>query len=108
MARILKTSEAGYSVKKGGNGKQQMTYGFKAHANVDEDGFIKKGPFDSRGNVHDSTQLEKLLTGSEAATYIDSAYKSKEHSALLKGLGIEERITHRAYRNTPLKDEQHE
>lgn len=60
------------------------------------------------GNAHDSTQFEKLLTGSEVAAYADSAYKSKKHSELLRGRKIEERITHRAYRNTPLKGEQHE
>lgn len=99
--------EAGYSVKQGSNGKRQTTYGFKAHANVDEDGFIKRVHL-TAGNVHDSTQFEKLLTGSEAAAYADSAYKSKKHSELLKGRRIEERITHRAYRNTPLSDEQYE
>jgi IS5 family transposase len=75
---------------------------FKARANVDEDGFINRVHL-TAGKVHDSTQFEKLLTGSEAAAYADSAYKSKKHSELLKDRGVEERITHRAYRNTPLK-----
>ncbi len=65
--------EAGYSVKQGSDGKRQTTYGFKAHAKVDEDGFIKRIHL-TASNVHDPTQFEKLLTGSEAAAYADSAY----------------------------------
>jgi transposase, IS5 family len=33
--------EAGYNVKTASNGKQKTTYGYKAHINVDEDGFVK-------------------------------------------------------------------
>lgn len=33
--------EAGYNVKTASDGKRKTTYGFKAHMNVDEDGFIK-------------------------------------------------------------------
>ena len=33
--------EGGWKVKQGSDGKRKSTYGFKAHANVDEDGFIK-------------------------------------------------------------------
>jgi transposase, IS5 family len=34
-------SEAGYNVKVAANGKTASTYGYKAHVNVDEDGFIQ-------------------------------------------------------------------
>jgi transposase, IS5 family len=34
-------SETDYSVKAAANGKKTSTYGYKAHVNVDEDGFIK-------------------------------------------------------------------
>jgi hypothetical protein len=43
-------SEAGYNVKTAADGKRKTTYGFKAHANVDEDGFVKKMTF-TLGNV---------------------------------------------------------
>jgi hypothetical protein len=33
--------EADYNVKQGSDGNRKTTYGFKAHINVDEDGFIK-------------------------------------------------------------------
>jgi IS5 family transposase len=32
---------ASWNVKQGSDGKRKSIYGFKAHANVDEDGFIK-------------------------------------------------------------------
>lgn len=34
-------TEAAYNVKAGSDGKKKITYGFKAHINVYEDGLIK-------------------------------------------------------------------
>ena len=48
--------EAGWNVKQGSDGKRKSTYSFKAHANIDEDGFIKATAF-TAGNVHDSNHL---------------------------------------------------
>ncbi len=42
------------------DGKRKTTYGFKMHANTDEDGFVKKMTF-TPGNVHDSQEFDKLL-----------------------------------------------
>lgn len=98
-------TEAGYNVKQASDGKRKTTYGFKAHTNVDEDGFVKAVKL-TAGNVHDSTQFEGLLTGNEREAYADSAYKSAKHSNLLKRKKIKECIHHRAYRNTPLSEAQ--
>jgi hypothetical protein len=68
--------EADYNVKQGSDGKRKTTYGFKAHINVDEDGFIKATAF-TAGNVHDSNHFTELLSGDESAVYADSAYKSR-------------------------------
>jgi IS5 family transposase len=65
--------EADYNVKQGSDGKRKTTYGFKAHINVDEDGFIKATAF-TAGNVHDSNHFTELLSGDESAVYADSAY----------------------------------
>lgn len=56
--------------------KQPMV--FKAHMNVEEDGFIKKYAM-TEGNVHDSNEFESLFTGTVKAVCADtdSAYKSK-------------------------------
>ena len=97
--------EAAYNVKQASDGKRTTTYGYKVHANVDEDGLIKQVAL-TPGNVHDSTEFESLLTGDEVEVYADSAYKSKKHTALLNSERIRERLTYRAYRNRPLTAEQ--
>ena len=97
--------EAAYNVKAGSDGKRKTTYGFKAHINTDEDGFIKHFEM-SAGNLHDSNVFETLFSGDEKAVYADSAYKSKKHDGLLKKKHIENRLLERAYRNKPLTTEQ--
>jgi len=97
--------EAAYNVKHGSDGQRKTTYGFKAHINVEEDGFIKRYDF-TAGNIHDSQVFESLLTGKEKEAYADSAYKSKERDASLKSKRIENKILERAYRNTPLTGQQ--
>ena len=94
-------SEAGYNVKVAANGKKTSTYGFKAHINADEDGFIKAVVY-TPGNEHDSHSLEKLLIGSERELYADKAYASDKHDKLLAGRSIENRILHKAKRKQPL------
>ena len=93
--------EANYNVKQGSDGKRKTTYGFKAHANVDEDGFIKAIAF-TTGNVHDSNHFTELFSGEESAVYADSAYKSQKHDQWLADHGIDNRVVERAYRNKPL------
>lgn len=97
--------EAAYNVKNGSDGKRKSTYGFKAHINVEEDGYIKRYEI-TAGNVHDSQVFEPLLTGTEKEAYADSAYKSKERDEALKNKSIKNRILERAYRNKPLTEEQ--
>ena len=100
-------TEASYNVKTASDGRRKTTYGFKAHINVDEDGFIKSQAL-TTGSLHDSNVFEQLLTGNEEATYADSAYKSQQHDQLLEDQDIQNQILHRAYRNTPLTEEQKE
>jgi len=97
--------EAAYNVKNGSDGKRKTTYGFKAHINVEEDGYIKRYDF-TAGNVHDSNVFESLLTGDEKEAFADSAYKSKKHDKFLKENHITNHILNRAYRNKPLTEEQ--
>ena len=97
--------DASYNVKTASDGKRKTTYGFKAHANVDEDGFILAQTL-TTGSLHDSNVFEQLLTGSEEAVYADSAYKSQKHDQLLKSKDIQNRVLHRAYRNKPLSEQQ--
>jgi IS5 family transposase len=99
--------EAGWSVKKGTKGKIEATFGFKAHMNADEDGFVKEVDV-TAGNSHDSQKLEDVLTGSEEELYADSAYRSETINKTLAQKGIKNKINQRAYRNTPLTQDQKE
>jgi transposase, IS5 family len=95
--------EAGWAVKMGTKGRKESTYGFKVHANVDEDGFVKVTKV-TAGNVHDSQKLEELLTGTEEEMYGDSAYAGKAISDKLNKRDIKNKINRRAYRNKPLTE----
>lgn len=97
--------DASYNVKTASDGKQKTTYGFKAHINVDEDGFIKSQAL-TTGSTHDSNVFEQLLTDTESSVYADSAYKSQKHDELLKTKHIQNQILQRAYRNKPLTEQQ--
>jgi transposase, IS5 family len=97
--------EAGYSVKMGSDGKQKTTYGFKAHVNVDEDGFVKAMEF-TAGNVHDSQVFTELLSGDETKVFADSAYASGKTNAFLAENDIENGVLDRPYRNRKLTGEQ--
>lgn len=98
-------SEAAYNVKAGSDGKVKITYGFKGHINVDEDGFIKATDF-TAGNVHDSPCFNALISGTESQVYADSAYASEKTNAWLAERNIDNRVLERAYRNKPLTPEQ--
>jgi IS5 family transposase len=87
------------------SGKMKTTYGFKAHINVDEDGFIAK-VITTAGNVHDSRCFAELLTGKECVAYADSAYASEAHDQLLREKGIKNGILSRAHRGRPLTEVQ--
>ena len=100
-------NEAAYVSKKDSTGKVKTTYGFKIHLNCDEDSFVKK--FETTpANVHDSQCFTTLLTDDESAVYADSAYKSQAHDDYLAEHEppIKNHIHDRAWRNTPLTEQQ--
>ncbi len=96
-------SEAGYNVKTAADGKRKTTYGFKMHANTDEDGFVKKMTY-TPGNVHDSQEMDKLLNKAHGQVFADSAYANKKNDERLGKHN--NKILHRAYRNKPLTKQQ--
>ena len=97
--------EASYNVKTASDGKRKTTFGFKAHMNTDEDGYIKTVKV-TTGSLHDSNVFEELLTGTEKEVYADSAYKSRKHDKLLNAKKIKNQVLERAYRNKALTDGQ--
>jgi IS5 family transposase len=97
--------DVGYNVKVAANGKKTSTYGYKAHINTDEDGFIKTVVY-TAGNEHDSLSMATLLTDQEIELYADKAYASQKHNRLLQEKGIVNRILHKGKRNQGLTDKQ--
>ena len=95
--------EADWHVKKDSRGRAKSTYGYSVHTGVDEDGFIHRQNV-TAGNVHDSQERDTLLLGDEAALFADSAYSSEETRTKLKGLGIEDQVQRKGYRNNPLSE----
>ena len=103
--------DAKYNVKIAADGKRKTTYGFKMHANTDEDGFVKNMTY-TPGNVHDSQEFDNLLDIEKTKNklkaggqvYADSTYTNKLNA---KKLGkYNNKILHRAYRNKPLIQQQ--
>jgi len=78
-------------------------YGYSLHVGSDEDGFIHRQSM-TPGNVHDSTQLDTLLLGDEAALYADPAYSSQATREKLDRFSIEDRVMRKGYRNRPLSE----
>jgi len=83
-------------------------YGYKNHINADvKYKLIRKYEVTS-AEVHDSQPLENLLDdrNDTAKLWADSAYRSEIILVLLVSKLIEENINERAYRNTPLTEDQ--
>jgi IS5 family transposase len=102
-----KDDEAGWCVKKNAKGKETATYGYKLHANCDEDGFIMNQRVTS-GEVYDGSMRKKLLTGEESQLYADSVYDSKEGRADLAERGIENRVQRKGCQHKKLTQEDHD
>ena len=98
-------TEAAYNVKQSSDGKQTTTDGYKAHRNVEEDGFISQA-ITTAGLVHDSPGFAPWLTGEAPAVTADSGYASEAHHTWLKQSHVKNGILKRAYRNTPLTVQQ--
>ena len=96
---------AGYTSKIFADGQKKSCYGFKAHLNVDEDGFVKAMKF-TNASLHDSNIFEELLQSYDEACTADGAYLSKKNGKILAQRNIENLILNRAYRNKPLTPEE--
>ena len=57
-------------------------------------------------NVHDSQEMKSLTKKGDGILYEDSAYIGARIEEVLKKKEIEGRICERAYRNTPLSQEE--
>lgn len=89
-------------VKKGKN----FHFGYKAFANVDEEGFYNEVHTES-ANEAEVNKLEKVTTEIKAKNLLaDKGYSSAKNREYLKNLGINDGIMHKATVNNPLTAEQ--
>ena len=79
-------------------------FGMKAHIGTDRRGIVHSLST-TAANVHDSTQMAKLLHGDEREVFGDQAYWNQTHRQSALAKGIRYRINRRASR-TPLTDYQ--
>lgn len=91
--------------KKGG----QSHYGYKSHINIDRDTKLIAAHATTPAHIHDSQVLDTVLRPEDEGgkeVWADSAYRSDEQEQSLKTGQYESQIHERAYRNTPLTEEQ--
>jgi len=83
-------------------------YGYKDHTKVDEKSKVIVDFEVTSANVHDIKPFPGLITATDTAVYVDSAYADEKLAADLKEKypGIKIYVVHRAYKNRPLTDEQ--
>lgn len=79
-------------------------FGMKAHIGTDRRGIVHSLST-TPANVHDSTQISKLLHGQEREVYGDQAYWNELHRQSARAAGIRYRINRRATRR-PLTEYQ--
>ena len=83
-------------------------FGYKNNVNADARFKLIRQYEVTDASVHDSQAFDGLLnkTNTSNDVYADSAYRSVEIEAKLKGRGLKSRVHARAYRNRPLTDAQ--
>lgn len=79
-------------------------FGMKAHVGTDRRGIVHSLTT-TPANVHDSTQISKLLHGEEREVFGDQAYWNESHRQSAQAAGIRYRINRRPARR-PLNDYQ--
>ncbi len=81
-------------------------FGYKGHIGMDAGSkLIRKLSFTS-ASPHDSTQLEKLISGDERSIFGDKAYAGKDFKISCREDGTYYGILDKAYRNSPLSGSQ--
>ena len=86
----------------------EVHYGYKNHVKADAQSKLIEPYAVSDASVHDSQKLKTLVATTGVTVYADSAYRSAEAEAMLKGKAVTSQIHERAYRNRPLTEEQQE
>jgi IS5 family transposase len=86
------------------NGKKY--FGYKGHIGVDvESKIIRKRTF-TPANVHDSQELENVLSGDEKSVWADKAYPKQKDKKAARAMGIYYGVLDKASRSNPLSAKQ--
>jgi transposase, IS5 family len=86
------------------NGKKY--FGYKGHIGVDvESKIIRKRTF-TAANVHDSVEMEKVMSGDEKSIWADKAYANKKYKKAARGMGIFYAVLDKAARGRKLSGTQ--
>jgi transposase, IS5 family len=80
-------------------------FGMKAHVGTDRRGIVHSLTT-TAANVHDSTQMSKLLHGKEREVFGDQAYWNESHRKDAQKMGIRYRINRRRPNQAPLSSYQ--
>lgn len=83
-------------------------YGYKNHAKVDNKSKLIDTYEVTDASVHDSQVLDSLITEKDKGQdfYADSAYRGEEQEKIILKKEMNSKVHERAYRKTPLTDEQ--
>jgi IS5 family transposase len=86
------------------NGKKY--FGYKGHIGVDaQSKIIRKRTF-TPANVHDSVEMENVLSGDEQSVWADKAYPKQKDKRAARAMGIYYGLLDKASRNNPLSGKQ--
>jgi transposase, IS5 family len=98
-----KDTDARWTKKNG-----ERHFGYKDHVKVDRGSKLITGYTVTSASVHDSQELDKLLTKEDEGTelHADSAYDGEPIAKILEGKRMKNAIHERNYRNHPLTEEQ--
>lgn len=82
-------------------GKPGSVYGYKAHVATDQDSQLIRKAEMTAANVNDTVVADRLICFDEKAVYADKAYSTRARRALLKQVGIKDRIMHKSWGGGP-------
>jgi transposase, IS5 family len=82
-------------------GKDGKTFGYKAHAAVDEGSHLIREVKVTDASVHDSQMMEEVCPEETTSVYADKGYASKARRSRLRRDGVAARILFKAARNRP-------
>ncbi len=82
-------------------GKPGSSYGYKAHAGVDQGSGIIRRIITTPANINDTVPADRLICGDERAVLADAAYHTHARERALKDRGVKARLMRRPNKHHP-------